>query len=389
MGWRRILLCVVFLSLPLAAYGGTVSCFKCHKRAAFLKAVVHKPVRGGKCAGCHSPHVSRFKGLLNQPAPRLCYSCHAREKTRFSRKGVLHSPVKKGECLACHDPHSSPYRGLLKKGIPSQCLQCHKGMPRKFAHTHAPFQKGECLACHDPHGSSDYRLLKGGDPGICLRCHKDRPSLRKMHLGYALKEMKCLSCHNPHGSSRKALVRNVLHEPFAQKECGECHNRKDKGPGLCFQCHDDMESAFYTNHNHLLAGGVNPCVSCHSPHASDGKGLLVGREGALCQKCHGYTYGKKEKALYVHPNWDRCTDCHNPHGSSRLAMLHESEDKLCARCHETQGKFTHPVGEKVKDPRNGQPITCVTCHDPMGTMFKYNLKRSGEKDLCIQCHKNY
>ena len=389
MGWRWLPLFIALSLLPFAAYGGTASCFKCHKKAEFQKAVVHKPVKGGECASCHSPHVSRYSGLLNQPVPRLCYSCHRKQKALFSKGRFLHSPVKKGECLKCHNPHSSASKGLLKKSLPGQCYMCHKGVSRKFAHTHVPFRKGRCLACHDPHGSSDYRLLKGGDPGICLRCHKDSPSLKRVHLGYSLKGIQCLSCHSPHGSSRKALVRESLHEPFAQRECGECHDRKDKGPGLCFQCHDEMESAFYTNHNHLLAGVGNPCVSCHSPHASDGKALLVGKEGYLCQRCHGYTYERIEEALYVHPKWDRCTDCHSPHGSNKLAMLHEDENRLCARCHETQGKFTHPVGEKFRDPRNGQPITCVTCHDPMGTMFKYNLKRSGDRDLCIQCHKSY
>ncbi|BAT71034.1 cytochrome c family protein [Thermosulfidibacter takaii ABI70S6] len=389
MNWKQLLVCVMVLSLSLSVYGGTTSCFKCHKRAAFDKAVVHKPVREGGCINCHSPHVSRFDGLLNYRTPEICYQCHIREKVKFSKIVVFHSPVKKGKCLTCHDPHSSSYKNLLKNGVPSQCFHCHKDMSKKYSHIHVPFKKGRCLVCHDAHGSSDYRLLKGKDPVICLKCHRDSPSIRKVHSGYNMKDMKCLYCHNPHGSSRKGLLRNVLHKPFAKGECGKCHNGKIKEPAVCFQCHAEVKSAFYTNHNHLLSSGANPCVGCHSPHASDDEKLLVGKEVALCRKCHGYVYQTKENALYVHPNWDQCTDCHNPHGSNSLAMLYESGNKLCARCHETQGKFTHPVGEKVKDPRNGQPITCVTCHDPMGTAFKYNLKRSGDKDLCVQCHRGY
>jgi predicted CXXCH cytochrome family protein len=70
-------------------------------------------------------------------------------------------------------------------------------------------------------------------------------------------------------------------------------------------------------------------------------------------------------------------------------MLKDGGNKTCSRCHETQGKFTHPIGEKVLDPRSGQMVACVSCHNPMGTDFRYNLKLSGTKDLCIQCHRTY
>jgi predicted CXXCH cytochrome family protein len=35
-------------------------------------------------------------------------------------------------------------------------------------------------------------------------------------------------------------------------------------------------------------------------------------------------------------------------------------------------------------------MTCVSCHDPCnGTLYKYNLRGTSEKGLCVQCHAGY
>jgi len=70
-------------------------------------------------------------------------------------------------------------------------------------------------------------------------------------------------------------------------------------------------------------------------------------------------------------------------------MLRDKEMKLCGSCHKRHINFTHPIGEKVRDPRNGQATSCMTCHDPMGVDYKYLLRLSGERELCIECHKGY
>jgi predicted CXXCH cytochrome family protein len=77
------------------------------------------------------------------------------------------------------------------------------------------------------------------------------------------------------------------------------------------------------------------------------------------------------------------------HGSNRRAMLKLDGNAICSQCHETQGKFSHPVGEKIRDPRTGQMMTCVSCHNPHGTSFRHQLIMSGQKDLCTQCHQTY
>jgi predicted CXXCH cytochrome family protein len=197
----------------------------------------------------------------------------------------------------------------------------------KFARKHAPFAKGQCNACHDPHAANDYRLIKKSDPELCLGCHK----------------------------------------------------------------HDDVLDSFNHTGNHMLgAGKENPCTRCHTPHAADSAGLLPGSAGSVCRDCHADTFERRQDMLHKHPDWENCTNCHALHGSDYPTMLKDEPDKVCAECHGRHTTFVHPIGEKAIDPRNGRPMTCITCHDPnTGTMFQYNLRGSGERGLCVECHRGY
>ena len=71
-------------------------------------------------------------------------------------------------------------------------------------------------------------------------------------------------------------------------------------------------------------------------------------------------------------------------------MLKGPGDETCLNCHEDHDNFSHPTGDAAHDPRNGRPMTCNSCHDPCnGTLFKFNLRGSSDKGLCVQCHAGY
>ena len=40
------------------------------------------------------------------------------------------------------------------------------------------------------------------------------------------------------------------------------------------------------------------------------------------------------------------------------------------------------------DPRNGQPMTCLSCHNPHGTQYVAMLVASPSRALCVQCHSD-
>jgi predicted CXXCH cytochrome family protein len=368
------------------AFAGDPACFNCHKKAIFQGKIVHKPVAEKRCGKCHNPHVAKYEGLLSVKGAEFCYGCHQEAKIKFG-KGNIHNPVKKGECGVCHAPHSSNYKRLLRKPLASICLDCHKDAKKKYKVTHKPFANGDCSACHVPHQSNQDNLLKLGEDRLCLSCH-GKPDSLKGHQGFPAKVKSCLSCHSPHGSNQKGMMREHLHAPF-KKGCKGCHDKKKLDSSLCLSCHPGVRSQAMASHSHLLEGEGNSCNICHSPHASDGNGLLKKKEINLCKSCHGDTIKRMETRLYKHSKTKTCSDCHEAHGANRVAFLKRDGNALCIKCHESQGEFSHPVGDDIVDIRTLQGMTCLTCHDPMGTDFKYHLKLSGQKTLCLQCHRAY
>ncbi len=361
-------------------------CIKCHPQKEFIGKIVHKPVVQGQCTQCHNPHVAKFEGLLQKQGGDLCYSCHAEEKKAFGQ-GVQHQPVREGQCLTCHSSHVSEHKGLLRRPLAESCFSCHESLAaKKYVVKHRPFAAGNCGACHQPHHADNYQLLNAADDTLCLGCHS-QPQTLTGHKGFPGKSGTCLSCHNPHGGKAKGLVRDNIHAPF-KEGCASCHGQKAKGSDLCLSCHAGVGEEMRAPHSHMLPGD-GTCVACHSPHASDTVGLLKAPYEQLCRSCHTDTFDRNRRSLHPHPKTEKCTDCHEAHGSQRLVMLNADGNAVCSRCHETQGEFSHPVGTDVVDHRTGQEMTCLSCHDPMGTEYRYHLKLSGKKALCVQCHRSY
>jgi predicted CXXCH cytochrome family protein len=52
------------------------ACLECHRPAEFEAKHAHplKPLE--HCGSCHTPHGSPYKGLLREPAKKLCAACH-------------------------------------------------------------------------------------------------------------------------------------------------------------------------------------------------------------------------------------------------------------------------------------------------------------------------
>jgi predicted CXXCH cytochrome family protein len=384
---KKMFLLLLFVILPSVALA--VDCFQCHDSAVFKATVVHAPVAGKDCLSCHGPHVSRHKGLLLKKERALCVGCHAQIADILSNSKVLHIPVRDGLCSSCHSPHASEQSKLLKKAGGELCFECHGETRKSYPVSHQPYSKGQCSACHDAHGGADHRMLRVDGSALCFSCHKQDQALRAKHLSMPLDDVDCLSCHHPHGGAKRTLLRAVEHQPFAENNCASCH-AGDLGMGTCLECHEDVLATFNFAHNHLgVAGTGNPCVSCHDPHAGDRAGLLPENVGTVCRQCHADTFTRREKNLHGHTGWNRCVDCHNLHGDNSVAML-KGGNEVCNLCHDQHKEFTHPIGEKAIDDRGGQPMDCLTCHNANdGSMYRYFLRGSAERGLCVQCHQGY
>ena len=397
----RVGLFLIFILLLLPGTSWAIRntralCLECHPKAAGMlsRRNVHKPVELGLCAACHNPHASRREKLIDYSVSELCYTCH--EKRRILSGEVLHSPVKEGRCLECHDSHSTDAAGLLNKTVAEVCYQCH---PKKDITggkiIHPEVRKGNCLTCHSPHSSDTDGLVKKNRKSICIGCHpSDAPSLSASHGGMTMTGADCLECHNPHSSDNRGILKANLHKPFEEKKCASCHlpssvKITEDGVGLCTKCHENTLTGFNKRYSHLVSTvSRNPCTACHSPHSSDYKSLLRDKERRVCYSCHEDTKKSEEKSKFRHTKLSDCSNCHVSHSSdSRYFMANGEDTCSMGACHATQGRFTHPIGEKVIDPRTNSAMGCSTCHNPMGSPEEFVLRAGKDKELCEQCHQ--
>ena len=171
------------------------------------------------------------------------------------------------------------------------------------------------------------------------------------------------------------------HSPFIQRRCAECHVSKS-GMGLvaqplqlCFNCHTNFLSGQKVKHTPVESGD---CLSCHSPHQSPIKKLLLKPAGDLCMDCHDNPVAKSKFKHQPVENGD-CLSCHNPHASEQKKLVVKGTPALCWDCHDNfleKAKFTHdPVGD------------CTTCHSAHGADEPKLLVKSVDK-LCFDCHED-
>ncbi|MEK6790739.1 MAG: cytochrome c3 family protein, partial [Deltaproteobacteria bacterium] len=187
----------------------------------------------------------------------------------------------------------------------------------------------------------------------------------------------CLRCHDPHSSYKTKGVPGLL---------------RASGNDLCFLCH--AKDAFEAKSVH--AAVKQGCNTCHDPHSSDTKFVLLTDGNALCAKCHDIG---SAKGIAGHSGYNvkgtRCLTCHAPHASSgdgklRRAFVHKpfgagecvgchnapdtdkplktklESDKLCYSCHADAAK-AYSTG-KAHDPvAKGR---CAECHNPHASDHK-------------------
>jgi len=382
-------------------------CLTCHVQfeETMQKPFVHTPLKTGECTGCHSPHTSRHGKLLYEEGGKICSRCH---DTMIPPGAVSnHRIVAEGQCVQCHDPHGSNVEKNLVKGGSELCFQCHKEVEqvvKEGQFKHPPVQAG-CLDCHMPHASENQvRLLVNGVPALCLGCHDSgTPGFSKAHSDYPVEKAKCTSCHNPHGSNKGALLFDNTHMPVEQKMCSQCHEPASSATPfavtnsnfeVCKICHWELVNAALEKRQvHWPVVDRNGCVNCHTPHASSEQSLLKSRPSELCGTCHRDTIARQERSETPHEPVaeGNCVACHAVHASDNPFLFAKpSVVEVCGTCHDWQTHSTHPIGEKVNDPRNSNlTVQCLSCHRAHGTENKQFLHFESITTTCTQCHTKF
>ena len=125
----------------------------------------------------------------------------------------------------------------------------------------------------------------------------------------------------PAGAVRAVQSGLREHGPYAAKLCSACHDAGAQNglvapaDRLCGRCHELALDKRYV-HGPLASGG---CLTCHDPHSSRYRHLLVSDSDGFCLGCHDRA-GLPEDADHVGEE-AKCTVCHDAHMSDQKYLL--------------------------------------------------------------------
>lgn len=236
------------------------------------------------CMECHKEEMRPESGRIDSLAQPLCLGCHK----NIIAANWKHSPAVTLQCRTCHQEGADPSKITIPVGkVESSCFQCHvnKAAWLKMAHIHGPVGTGDCTVCHNPHADQNpAQLWAEGKSQICVACHTDKKDLLAeessvYYIHGIIKGGGCVSCHSPHATEHRFQLYKPINE-------------------LCVGCHTSFKDVVkgHPVGGHPVQGVKDPrrpertfaCTSCHNPHGSDYKFLLIGDilGGQVCSQCH-------------------------------------------------------------------------------------------------------
>ncbi len=253
-------------------------CLNCHdphesSRPKLMLAFVHAPLKAGKasCVLCHqAPNEGRI--ALKKDSPKeLCLTCHANKAEQIRKAKVQHGGAS-NDCTECHDPHAGRTPGLPKPDAVNVCIRCHSTQASEYKkkHLHQPAFGLGCSTCHEAHGGENDHLLRTNTVNsLCLECHGPDS---KAEQG---KDSRTASIFNGRVKLPEGYMSTV---PAVAIRYGLGHP-VERHPVV-----DQMDPADATK----VRVAIN-CCSCHQPHASAERNLLVKDQAnniMFCAGCH-------------------------------------------------------------------------------------------------------
>jgi len=239
------------------------------------------------------------------------------------------------------------------------CAVCHEEVVSAFrssVHWKAN-PEGACEGCHgsgvahvdDPSPQTIRALKTESGPAtivdVCLACHGETRRLAGFtHGEHGRAAVACTACHAPHEAARRATL------------------LREKTPGLCYRCHPSIRAEFSLNERHPVDRGAVTCQDCHDPHGRSDRRTLGGFKQEACLGCHAEYRGPwifEHEAVAV----EGCTSCHVPHGSvNRHLLLFQRAGDVCLQCHPEQPFFHDLTEGPGTAPRNTGINDCTRCH---------------------------
>lgn len=199
----------------------------------------------------------------------------------------------------------------------------------------------------------------------------------------------------------------------------------------CGNCHIGTQTSWVeTKHAHAwedLQNSGHAAASCEGCHTTNENGNLLTEAAGYnlipdssyhdvqCEACHGPGLTHVENPEASQPLasivvgtglTNGCGECHSgahtpfveqweqsAHGSGP-GFDHAASNATCAPCHEGRTAMAVKFGETAnyieKDSATLQRIVCAVCHNPHGSPYEHQLRRSisepSQDNLCVTCH---
>lgn len=173
-------------------------CLECHddiKKKMTLKST-HKDMADMGCIICHDPHQSERKFHLKEiNIARICLKCHKKLGNSIINSTYVHRPIKDGRCEGCHNPHPS--------GCPSFLKNCHNEEPDIWGGPPNSSYISSCWGCHQRETILDNRTLLTGFRNGDLNLHYLHVVEKRPRAGHP-----CKRCHQKHASNTPSLIRD-------------------------------------------------------------------------------------------------------------------------------------------------------------------------------------
>jgi predicted CXXCH cytochrome family protein len=153
------------------------------------------------------------------------------------------------------------------------CLQCHADIAElaKKRNLHQPAFRQACGICHDAHGGERAKLLRAEGNQLCMQCHGTETVAKRVESEHVLTifdgKVKLPEDYLVRNRPVRLNLRYGLGHPTAKHPVYDIRDPLDQSK---------------------IMTAIN-CLSCHQPHSSAAKGLLVKDQLAnlqFCRTCH-------------------------------------------------------------------------------------------------------
>lgn len=306
--------------------------------------------------------ISRLRGLISAATVLLAMTLSAPTWASDADGETGKSGTRKAskQCSECHETYFAiaDTRHLVQndartpKALGEECMACHGDTSE---HNRTPRVKGLVPV------TFGRKAPAAPQTGVCLSCHQSKVMLWQ-GSSHERTQQVCADCHRVHSTKDPVLVAETQ-------------------AGVCFECHKDRRAEILKSSTHPIKSGFQPCSSCHNPHGSTSRALMVKESvNATCATCHAE---KRGPYLWEHPvAKDDCTNCHNPHGTNNAGMLKLRAPMLCQQCHQTR---SHSSAVFSGQTFNNMMNTPRTGADTAGPAAQFAGQRLAWRS-CNNCH---